>query len=420
MVKVDVPLSGGPTALGSIGPDGMSYVGVAPPLDRDGIQRPGSFQLPDGKYLVPQAFGPDGSAYGVVQGDDGAAELWAFGWDGLPRYSYQLPNPQVGLLVPGPDSTLLVLVSDVSASDGLTSDRLIALDAQGTPQADSLLGGPIVIGGRGLAFVLRDDGSILTSLTDRTGLCATHVLSPIGLDIAPVEASCWQNFTRSRTGLVAGWSCGEYRGDCAQSTIAVLDDQGKPAPGWPRVVPGPITGPTFGPDGSLYFYLTSPADGSSSLTRLGLDGETAPGWPVPLSSTANPVVGLPSNPADAPAPVIGDGGVVYAVSSSAIAAFSPTGERLSGWPVELGVTTVQRLSYTHTASGTGVLFVVLDNRILAIDPMGRTIGLLVDDAYDRVGWLDVEAVDRGVIVLDYHAGNNAAYALVTYLPAAGF
>jgi hypothetical protein len=367
---------------------------------------------PDGTVYVTggnaiEAFRPDGTAVSgwpyhadripylafvasvlpVAEGvytDINAGEVVLLGTDGAPRpgWPVKLPrasvdtNPRVQLLA-GPDGTLYV--------EDLAADAIYAYSSDGTL---------------------------------KTGW--------------PLQG--WHQMTFDPSGRIYVWKQlfgasegARYSGPARETQIAAVDSAGHLHSGWPLVLDGPVSSPTFGPDGTVYAtrgtsYGPGPEGSSTSATLLAFDrtGEPKPGWPVPLP-TGYWVVG--SEPgvfqAASDPPAIGANGSVYviaAVSNSAgpgnhvLFAVLPNGRPAPGWPRDIGPGQLSNVLADPTGSGWltagHVIYFVSDNHILGLQSDGTLAsGWPLSRPCGAAPQLVEQTPDGGLLVL-WNAGDK--------------
>ncbi len=401
---------------GPIGPDGTVHIRGAAPIDAHGQIEPDWMRLPDGDYLVPEAFGPDGSAYGVSTAMDGTAALWAFTRNHQPRFHYPLASSDHALLVPGPASSVFIVVPVYPPAGGSPIYRVTWIGDRGATTAEWQLGNE-PFNGQAPVFIVRDDGTILTSYTTHK-VCAIHVLDVSGHEMATDRPPCWDQLTQAADGTLVGQSCEAAGADaCGRTRLAILDHDGAAKPGWPRSIAGAASPPSFGADGALHMSSIEP-NGNKLLTVLEPDGRTRPGWPVPL----DPTPAVPGTPVDMMPPgwpLIGDYDVTYVQSSTRILAYDASGLPLPGWPVDLGTPPSYLLVYTHAPDGLGLVGVAAGNAMLLLDETGLARRVYVDGSPDFQGWLEWRAAPDGLVGVSYHSDPAGDYVVVAFLPAGG-
>jgi hypothetical protein len=405
--------------LGPIGPDGTVHMRGAAPIDAHGQVQPDWMRLPDGDYLVPEAFGPDGSAYGVSTPMDGTASLWAFDASHEPRFQYSLAGPDYALVAPGPASSVFILARVYPPAGGSATYHVTWIDDHGGTTAQWQLGSepfpPPPLFAQAPLFIVRDDGTILTAYTTRK-VCAIHVLDLFGQEMSNDTPPCWDRLTQAADGTLVGQSCETAGADaCGRTRVAVLDHEGVAKPGWPQSIAGAASPPSFGADGALHMSYIEP-DGNKLLTVLEPDGRTRQGWPVPL----DPTPAVPGTPVDMTPPgwpVIGDHDLAYVQSATRILAYDPSGHLLPGWPVELGILPSYPLVYTHAPGGLGLVGVAAGNRMLLLDETGQVRREYADGSPDFQGWREWRAAPGGLVGVGYHSDPEHDYLVVAFLPA---
>jgi hypothetical protein len=425
---VDLPAGSGgdPVKLGPVGPDGTIYVTGAVPIDEHGNGRLDWLRLPDGTYLSPQFFGPDGSAYGYAFDVDGYATIWAFGPDGRARYAYSTNGgvvPAFGVSKAG----LLYTLTPSPWANPVPAGvyRVVVLGLDGSPRAAWPAGEAWAS-----TFLLRPNGSVLVGQSDAQG-CGLHAYSPGGVDLTAEPDPCWGRMAVGPDGTVVGWSYEAVAGvgtAIVSTTIALLGTDGGPAPGWPKVIPGIASSPAFGEAGSIYVVVSRGPVASAVLERL--DASAANSWTLPLGGeplvAASPAAGGQTVPEP---PVVG-GGMVFVAESKDVAAFDVTGVAAPGWPYRLPAgwsiqtcTTDGGASAqvdgaaapvawspdpaTGPGSGEGRLYLALEDRVVALTSAGAVAPGWPYAAGVSGCWYDPKATpDGGVAMLGLQAGSQ--------------
>lgn len=396
---------GWPVILGAfgqpprIGPDGTSYLvqdmsltavdatGHEPrgwpvklnikPLDSTGYTPTGVEVGPDGTVYVTggdtiEAFHPDGTrvsgwAYRAsripypafvasmlpvsegVYTDINAAEIVLLGKDGAPRPGWPVSLP--------------------GAADGSSSTRLL-IGRDGTLYAEDQAAATI--------YAYGSDGALKPGWPLQGW--AAMSFDPSG------RIYVWKHRFAASAGA-------RYSGPAIETQIGGLDATGRFYPGWPIKFDGPVSAPTFGPDGTVYltrgtsYGPGSPGGSTASATILAFDpsGKARPGWPVSLPAG---YWALGSSPAVSQAasdpPVVTPDGLVHAIAaaaesagapaSQAVFAFLPNGHPAPGWPRVIG--DGQLSNVLADAGGSGWLTagsginLVIDNRVVALQSDG--------------------------------------------------
>jgi hypothetical protein len=421
VVKIDVPIGQGAPALGPVGPDGTIYVAGAVPIGSDGVARPGWLEMSDTGYLQPEVFGPDGSAYAVVEVNGGSAELRAVGPDGLPRYIYPLAFPDHLLLAPGPGSSVYVVAPVTPFQpDQTPAFHVLVIDSYGLLSRDIPLAGEPMQTANGTQFIVFADGSMATTYaaSDAVGSCSTHFLYVDGSDRVGAD-ECWENLALSPDGGVVAWSCSRTSdtGTCLETRVALFDSPGRPVAGWPQTLPGAASRPAFGSGGVIYLSTLNAPEGLNQLFAFEPDGSTPAGWAGSFGSPPSLVSDVASSAAEPAQPLIGRDGLVYLQTQTSVAAYVASGELAAGWPVGLPAEPLGPPIYAHRAGEPGMVFAMLEDRIVFLDRDGTEADAFVENASDFAGWDGWAAVSDGIVVLDYHAGNNSAYLLIVFIPA---
>jgi hypothetical protein len=203
----------------------------------------------------------------------------------------------------------------------------------------------------------------------------------------------WKHrFAASASATYSGPAFG-YSGPAIETQIGGLDATGRFYPGWPMKFDGPVSPPTFGPDGTVYVtrgtsYGPGSPDGSTaSATILAFDrtGNAKPGWPVSLPAGYWALGGSPAvSQAASDPPVVTPDGLVYAIAaagdsagapaSQAVFAFLPSGRPAPGWPRVIGDGQLSNVladpgGSGWLTSGSGI-YLVIDNRVVALQSDG--------------------------------------------------
>lgn len=111
---------------------------------------------------------------------------------------------------------------------------------------------------------------------------------------------------------------GELCNDPRRTVFTVIGPDGRTRPGWPRGSTGFASFPAIGRDGTLYYVSATHRVYAHDRT-----GEVKDGWPVLVPGAA--IACAPPTPRVAP------DGTIF-VAGDALAAMSPDGLALSGWP----------------------------------------------------------------------------------------
>lgn len=400
------------TTLGGIwvGPDGTVYTSPTSSslpnallaLGPDGTPKPGwPVPLPD-YYLGNVAFGSDGSIYVATATQDATAgHLVAIDPDGKIVQGWPYPTQgTVGSVFSGPDGSVYAVVSSKARGDSVLA---LSSDGRLKPGWPYPLEKTVKVGSVTFQIddrvTVRPDGSVY--------FIGTHGL--VGLDPAghvkpgwPLAGSTWQD----TTAFAADGTIYEARfnSHTVMSTIAALDENASPKPGW---VPPTVYGTPFlriGPDGTLYAVEGCCGNPTQQVLAFGPDGTPRAGWstyaqpvkasivvgldvgatgdvyltiaPPPGQTGSNRVVGLgPDGRVLKNWPATFEGqfsdlllapdGTTYVVSGNTIAAFAPDGSVRPGWPYvtsgEIGYSSVA------LARGGGV-YVVSSTSLLLLAP----------------------------------------------------
>jgi hypothetical protein len=417
-VRMDVPMGSGTPSVVA-GPDGTLYVSGAVPIDRDGNPRTGWLQTPDGEYVQPVLFSPSGQIYGVAR-SSGAAVVWGFRPTGEVMYSFSLPSATWITMALAPGGIDVVVPSDIDvAPGGVMPDHVLVIDDNGTLVAHWSLDGTVVPGDSEPTqpqFFVRYDGTIVASVQSERG-CATHYLDPSGEELGPARLPCWDDLSRAPDGPILARSCDRDEsglnaysvGLCLETTVAILDDTGRPAKGWPQRVAGELSPPAFDGGGRVYFGVNDLDAGTTGITALDFDGTIPGGWPVTMDASSGVLD---------PRPPIVVPDRLFAWSGSSLYSIGLDGSSLAGSPTDIPEYTGWPAVFA--TGGPGALFFNTADGVEAIFLDGSVAGIYKEDAANTVQWLDCVPVQGGAIALSYHAGNNQAYVDATFLPATGF
>jgi hypothetical protein len=417
-VRVDVPMGSGTPSVVA-GPDGTLYVSGAVPIDRAGNPRTGWLQVPGGEVAQPVLFSPSGQIYGVTRTSD-AAVVWGFRPNGEVMYSFSLPSTVWITMALTPGGIDVVVPSDVDvAPGGVMPDQVLVIDDKGTLVAHWSLDGTVIPGDSEPTqpqFFVRYDGTIVASVLSERG-CATHYLDPSGEALGPARLPCWNNLAQAPDGSILARSCDRYEsglnaysvGFCLETTVAILDDTGRPANGWPQRVAGELSPPAFDGGGRVYFGVNDLGAGTTGITALDVDGTIPGGWPVTMDASSGVLD---------PRPPIVVPDRLFAWSGSSLYSFGLDGARLAGSPTDVAEYTGWPTVFA--TGGPGALFFNTADGVEAIFLDGSVAGIYKEDAADIAEWLDCVPVQGGAIALSYHAGNNRAYLDAAFLPATGF
>ncbi len=269
----------------------------------------GSVFMGDGGGLAVR---PDGGVIyveGTTKGGSSAYRAVALDADGRPAAGWPVSLPGGPLCaVPcsigtvGPDGVWYALIQ-LGRGPGA---EIVALRPDGTPVA----GWPVQVPG-GEGFTLGGDGTIYAWGFDTNG-----AQPPSGVP----------KIVRTR--------------------FVEVDPDGRLRSGWPVTLDGPVSIPALGPDGTLYATAGGEAGQVERVVGLARDGTERAGWPYTLRSdlTAYPYSPTEGMPARATGPSVGPDGTVYlpvyrtgqlGSAAQALLAIAPSGRVAVGWPVWL-------------------------------------------------------------------------------------
>ncbi len=309
-----------------VGPDGTLYTSGLVPADGAGRGRVGWLVTPDGSYIVPAAFAPDGSAFGELND-----KLWAFGPDGTVRSGWPVDVAASGwALSPGGSVYLMQWPTEGSTTVTILDDHAAAVSTWSVPKVldyscDYLIQQDGIFW---LTYPVMDDSWWPT--------CEIHAFSPDGRELSKgLQGDRWNGMATGSSGVVVAWYY-EFTADSqerpARTRVAVLDLDGRPVAGWPVTLEGSASAPAFGRDGSIYFTLL--ASPSNQIVAYDQAGHARPGWPVALSGDLLTVAQSEVEPLRPQPPIVGDG-LVYVAGQRKIDAFDGSGKSPAGWPYTL-------------------------------------------------------------------------------------
>jgi hypothetical protein len=336
----------------TLGSDGTLYLAGASSLDpaaaiaidKAGHQKVGWARLPDGRTVVPTAFGSDGTIYSTDTGDGYVTNVYAFGPDGKLKAGWPVELPDWVPLLPGPSGTLYAT----------TGDQLVVFGPDGKVKATSSPApGDLCVLQRA---VIRPDGTLFvlcgTDSTQSAGSIA--VFDSTAKKLAGASADLWDGIAMGANGQVVAWRNETVRvgetGFAPQDTIlAALGTDGRPLKGWLKSVGGPASTPVVSSDGSVYIAIeTSERESPSQIIAFNADGTIKAGWPHSLPDGTVPdgtaprmdSSGQPGVPLYPVPPLLGSDGTVYWVvddpnGTEYVLAWDSSGRALPGWPVTL-------------------------------------------------------------------------------------
>jgi hypothetical protein len=392
-----------------VGPDGTLYTQGLVPADKAGRGRVGWLVLPDGSYLVPRAFAPDGSAFGELNG-----KLWAFGPDGIVRPGWPVDVAASSwALSPAGRVYLMQWPTEGSTEVSILDDHAAAVSTWSVPKVLDY----------SCDYLIQQDGTFWLTypVMDESwwGACEIHAFSPDGRELSKgVQDDRWSGIATGPSGVVVAWyyefaEASQERP--ARTRVAVLGLDGRPMAGWPVTLDGAASPPAFGPDGALYFTVVG--DSENWVVAMDAAGRSRPGWPVRLTSEPLTVAAADTEPLRPQPPIIGDG-LVYVAGRGEVDAFDAAGKMPQGWPYTLpaawddsqcattAADPVWNTGPIHSAggSGSGRLYLGLEDRIVALTPnAGVAAGWPYTAGSDFVCWRQLDrAPDGGLIVTAYY------------------
>jgi len=409
-----------------VGPDGTLYVAGLMPVDATGHGRVGWLALPDGSYVTPAVFGPDGSAFGELDG-----QVWAFDPDGKARTGWPLDVAASGWAI-SPGGKLYLMqwptegVTDVTIMD----DHAAPVSSWSVPKVLDY----------SCDYLIQPDGTFWLTypVADPSwwGACEIHAFGTDGKELSTgAIEDRWSGMSTGSNGVVAAWYY-DFDEDSqerpARTRVAILGRDGRPLAGWPVTLEGAASPPAYGSDGSLYFtLLNSPAN---QVVALDEAGKVKPGWPVALAGDPLTVAAVGTEPLIPQSPIVG-GSAVYVATQTEVDAFDGAGKMLDGWPYTLPAawddsrcTSSAETPVWNTGpvfgsdgSGSGRLYLGLDDRIVALTPGGaEATGWPYSGGSDFVCWRQLEpAPDGGLVAVGYHRIEGIPEHLIVRLTPEG-
>jgi hypothetical protein len=381
---------------GSNWPESSAEVAVA--LDASGHARVHWLELPGGGTApAPTVFGSDGSMFAAhantcTWGDCNSWTLYAFKPDGSLRFQRNVDVAVQAL--PGPAGTLYVLAD--AGMSVLASDGSVRSSTSGTVCESGRDSGSLAPEG----YFIRPDGRLFTNCGDRI-----DVYDPSSGRIAKAAGE-WNGLAMGADGTVVAWrwnrtaATEEETPDTIKDIrVAIIGADGKPAAGWPVTIGGVTSSPVVGADGNIYLNADGAAARPPQVIALAPTGQPKTGWPAALPDGfkhRHDIVGPQRNDPSVPVrPILGSGGVVYAVidntSGESVLALDSAGTVRPGWPARLpsqaaafgvwacidwGCSYYAEPMFVPSPAGSGMLYVHLGDAILA----------LADDGHVAAGW----------------------------------
>jgi hypothetical protein len=381
------------TATPLLGPDGTLYLSVSKgdslsatliavgPTGSAGTRR----QI-DGTLVDPAQVSPDGTLYYISESPVTGKTVYAYGAGGSPLTGW--PVAGISGAVAGPSGTLYAELNGQVvgiAADGTIGPELTGVD-------------PCVVEAPNLHFT-RSDGTVFALCWTNSNytLGRVVVVDTAGQAVSPPDQAQWSGMAIGPDGTVVVWRRNETPdGDrylVRDTQVAVVNDTGTPLAGWPVTLPGAVSMPAVGADGTVYLSLAGERARVPQVAALRA-GHSVPGWPYRLPAGYQPrtdTTGQPGRPSYPVPPIVGPDGGVFVVAdksatSESIFAIDRGGHLRPGWPATLpsridplgaGVCTDWCGTYYQTplvgtsAGGSPLLYVHTGNKILAFDQNGR-------------------------------------------------
>ena len=363
----------------AVGPDGGVYLQGVPALDSHGNVRTGWLQLEDGRDPSVVGFGPDGTIYASYSNLDGSdTRLDAFSGDGRQKPGWDLDFGNSPRFEMGPAGTVYAF-SDVDSVRWVT-----VLDSAGHTKARWSAGSNA---GGSCGDVIRPDGTLFYCHTTPPQLTYTiAVYGPTGRLISDNPVGDWSGLAMSPDGLVyaVGYDSEPYSSSVvAQTRIAAIGTDGKPAAGWPIALEGFASPPAFGPDGTIYVARAGLGTAASQIAAYDRSGNLKAGWPVFFPKglgTYGDYTGRPM------APVVGSDGYVFVAATNSqltglVMGYDPSGKILPGWPYSVPRAFAMSQDpfkngqnpgpvFVKSPAGQGSLYLLLDGEIVALGTDG--------------------------------------------------
>jgi hypothetical protein len=358
-----------------VGPDGGVYIQGLPALDSHGNVRTGWPQLAQWDSATLAGFGPDGTIYATAGDPFGTnARLEAFSADGRQKPGWDLDFGDSPRFEIGPAGTVYAF-SDVDSVGWVT-----VLDSAGRTKARWSLGSDV---GGSCGDVIRPDGTLFYCHgTQPQPTFTVDVYGPTGHLMSDNLVGGWSRLALSPDGLVyaVGFDYEPYSNSVvAQTRIAVIGTDGKPAPGWPIAFEGSASPPAFGPDGTIYVAHAGLGTGASQIAAYDRSGNLKAGWPVSLPKGLGTLADAGGNPS---APVVGSNGYVFEAATNTqltglIIGYDPSGKILPGWPYSMPRSFAMAQDpfksgqnpgpvFVKSPAGQGSLYLILDGEIVAL------------------------------------------------------
>jgi hypothetical protein len=398
-----------------LSPDGTLFVDGFPGFDRLGHARSG-WLAADGSHVVPEVFGSDGTSYGIAYSDDqnnldAPDHLYAFDSSGKVRAGWPVEIEGGATIDAGPSGIVYVFENDYA---GLTTVTVYS------PQAKKVAGWSFADEGGDCGEIIRPDGTLYFEYgpSGAGSDCAIRVFGPTGALLSPAPVRGWNGIEQAPDGSIVAWGYDlqPYAANTiAQTRVALIGTDGLPAAGWPVTIEGGASKPSFGADGTMYMTVLGLGTEPSRIVAIDPTGAPRAGWPVALPTGYGPMLDDENDPLP---PVIGDNGTVYAAAVDRnlmgyVTAFDSTGATVPGWPYQLP----QAFGpfddgsqapppnpgpvFVRGASGAGLLYVVLDDRVVALQADGTVAPgwpYVLPGGYADATWATVMGTPDGGLV----------------------
>jgi outer membrane protein assembly factor BamB len=390
-----------------VGPDGTVYVDRLDPIGTSGRTLPDWLLLPDGTRRQPTLFGSNGTTYVLADEDSGAGQLWAFDTKGNVVTGWPVETTSDARVLAGPSGTIYVL----------TQDEVTLLAGNGSVRTKWAVSPPGIVCGQ----LVRPDGTLLlaTGPGGETADCAIHVYTSTGRELTSDPQGGWNGLAMSSDGTVVAWGY-DYQpysaSTVARTRVAIIGPDGQPASGWPVAFEGTVSSPAFAADGTIYLTQLGLGSAPSKIVALDRDGASKPGWPFSLPAGYGPLQGA------TPPAIAADGNVYIAAADSArrgfLIALDPIGAIVPGWPYQVPRAFASFDSFSMwdstlnpspvlaaTTAGSTIVYLVLEDRIVALDASGKVVPgwpfmIPADDGEATWGFVGTDG-NGGVVAIDW-------------------
>lgn len=282
-----------------------------------------------GDPIATAALGPDGSLYVAVRGAQGIPETYTWTLHRLDTQAAELPGFPVVLpdvpfcaLTVGAGGIAYASCERDNEATGTTTTMIRAV----RPDGMTVVGWPIAIGGSGSIAGFRPDGALVIAVGGPSATITAVLPDGSTAKGWPRSAPDGDTVVVDAAGRVHvtawDWSDGEC-GPATRTTYTVLGLDGTTAPGWPIKLKGWASEPLVVDDGSMTIVT-----GDGRAIRYGRDGTVADGWPVKS-------IGVDVGCYSGSRPVATGAGRVVVLGHGRATLLSAGGRIAGGWPVRL-------------------------------------------------------------------------------------